>query len=230
MVDRSFLQLMCSYPMDNNTVAYICTQQMAQEEAEKFIEAYEKNVSDAVTILTFIGPGPARASQAHRMIKAAQKNHLDDLKRRSKFSPPCTSGCSFCCHCRVDICKSEADLLVLGIKNSGIMIDWERVQIQARRPETDYFHHIMGKDNRCALLGEDNLCRVYDYRPSACIEHIAASDPSGCDMTKIKDKAYVYVAETRAISTALAMVMEGDTIIDLPTALLERRSEICQDT
>lgn len=230
MVDISSLQLICSYPMDNNTVTYICTQQMGHEEAKKFVETYEKNVCDAVTILTFIGQGPARAAQAHRMIKAAQKSHLDTLKRTAKFSPPCAEGCSFCCHCRVDICKSEADLLVLGIKNTGIVIDWERAQVQAGRPETDYFHHIMGKDNRCIFLGEDNRCRVYDYRPSACIEHVAASDPSGCDMTKIKDKAYVYVAETRAISTALAMVMEGDTITDLPTALLERRSEICQGT
>jgi len=67
----------------------------------------------------------------------------------------CAQGCSFCCHLPVTVTPAEAAAIAPRVR------DWARVEAH--------------RGGRCALLGEDDRCTVYDVRPLKCRAHTSVS-------------------------------------------------------
>jgi Fe-S-cluster containining protein len=81
--------------------------------------------------------------------------HPDDLA--------CGSGCADCCHTRPSITGVEADAVATHV---AALPDDARAELAAlaARP-------VDPTAVRCAALGDDDRCRIYDARPVVCRSH-----------------------------------------------------------
>lgn len=77
----------------------------------------------------------------------------------------CKAGCAYCCCVPVTVFPFEVDLLAreLKAKLKPEEIESLKIRIQGVIDERE-----KGKRPRCALLGPDNLCSVYEVRPLHC--------------------------------------------------------------
>jgi len=83
----------------------------------------------------------------------------------------CREGCSHCCHNQVTAPAHE--LLTLAERIQRMPDDqrarvMEHVSRNAARVDSMTRDEAMRSPMRCALLGDDNACTVYDDRPSSC--------------------------------------------------------------
>ena len=97
----------------------------------------------------------------------------DEVLNRVRGQVACRNGCSHCCHIRVDLAPTEADLLGHSI---------------GRRPEAPSAAQLQtfepGYHRPCPFL-KDNTCTVYDHRPLACRVHVNFdADALLCELTQ----------------------------------------------
>lgn len=223
------VEIECRYPLDQQTVAFIKNIAKTPKDVRSFLDCYEEDVSTFMSILGAIPPGPGRAAEAGRLVDRAVKQFMVKFVKTG-ITPPCKEGCAHCCRLRIETCRSELDGLAERIIRDCLPIDWARLCAQAGRHQDDFYTAKMGKNNRCVFLGDDNLCKVYDIRPVACREHLAAMNPEKCSMDLDGQfNSYIYIEESRAIANAL-MLLEMSSVTDLATGLLERKQKICPDT
>lgn len=95
----------------------------------------------------------------------------------------CAKGCGACCRIHVSVSYEEAYLLVGWCRSQGIEIDWQRLEHQAKH-NIKTWNTQTPKDRRCAFLGDGDVCKVYEHRPSACRKYMVISDPRNCDTVK----------------------------------------------
>lgn len=88
----------------------------------------------------------------------------------------CTKGCSMCCHINVDITEDEASLLYEVMKSDKVQPNYERMEKQISMPVEELKY----ADRACMFLGEDDACKVYEYRPSACRKYMVVTEPALC--------------------------------------------------
>jgi Fe-S-cluster containining protein len=170
-----------------------------------FVEAYGQ-----------VKPGLQRARLAHKNVDTLMghwfKDNKDDL---SKIK--CKKGCWSCCSIYVTTTEDEARLLADRVKN-GVKISMETLEKQAAfgddwvsRPQAEA---------RCVFLGDENECRVYKDRPSACRTYHVISDPVLCnrDVSPGADVMSAICGEAEAASSA---AMEVSGAGSLPEMLLK---------
>lgn len=95
----------------------------------------------------------------------------------------CRAGCGACCAILVEVQDEEADYVYGVIKKKGISLDRERLLEQSSYSMSDYQKNYFSGKSKCALLGEDNLCTIYEERPMACRLHVSVDDPELCKPT-----------------------------------------------
>lgn len=93
----------------------------------------------------------------------------------------CSKGCGFCCSINVDSFEHEVMYINEIIKEQNIVFDEERLKKQA---EAKNWNDLDPKDKKCVFLGDDNTCRIYDYRPLSCRKHFVVSKPELCNSEK----------------------------------------------
>lgn len=147
--------------------------------------------------------------------KAAQKNDTSIIS--------CKKGCGFCCYLHVDISDDEAELLLWHIEQKGIKIDWEHVKKQANH-NLDGWDDLKYAERRCAFLGNDNICRVYEHRPSSCRNLYVVSPASQCDNLSNPHGGVTYNVNTivEIIGSAQFNATKSGTMADM---LLEAKSK-----
>jgi len=133
-----------------------------------------RSVADKFTArLLSVPSGTERGDLLHRLMEQTQS-------AAAGVSVSCRKGCASCCHYEVEITEDEAAVLA-GIVRSGMAIDHSRLRVQAARERKGAeWNEVLRPDNRCAFLGEDGGCRVYEQRPSACRRHLVTSPADAC--------------------------------------------------
>ncbi len=94
----------------------------------------------------------------------------------------CRSQCSACCYTQVSATEDEAIVLADYIQKRKVKIDFDRLekQVVAQNSGIEWYK-LRYADRRCIFLGDDNLCQVYEDRPSVCRTNYVVSDPIMCD-------------------------------------------------
>jgi Fe-S-cluster containining protein len=92
----------------------------------------------------------------------------------------CKKGCAHCCKIQVEVALCEAQYLLHHCKENGIEIDVDYLKNQAALKLEDF---AISKFRSCVFLGNDNACKVYDARPTACRRYMVTSDPKHCEYT-----------------------------------------------
>jgi Fe-S-cluster containining protein len=111
---------------------------------------------------------------------------MDGLIEQAKQQDPssekitCVKGCQNCCKVPVHITAPEAKLLVETAKREGIEIDMDRLHVQARAGD-DEWYDLPDEQRRCVFLDETGACRVYAERPMSCRKHFVMSSSDLCD-------------------------------------------------
>lgn len=139
-------------------------------------------VTDTAVELNEMPPGTGRVKAIQGWIDEAIKDD-DRAYLKDDIKVACTAGCSACCSIQVELDSEEADLIYEVTRDKGISLDRERLKEQASFSLSDYQKNFFSGKSRCALLGEDNRCRIYESRPIACRLHISVSEPSLCEPT-----------------------------------------------
>lgn len=115
-------------------------------------------------------------------------HHVVDDYNREVFShpivkqfSPCKAGCSGCCHTQVSINEDEAQLLASLVTEGRVKIDYALLQKQMKAGnESKDFYKLSYNDRRCVFLGANNLCQVYEDRPSVCRTNAVLGESSQC--------------------------------------------------
>jgi len=97
----------------------------------------------------------------------------------------CKKGCAFCCELLTLITLPEALLIAEHMLTDT---DWRATLPKLAKAAKD--NSFVGLTRvsygerriRCAFLGEDNLCTIYEQRPVCCRAHVVISDPSLCEL------------------------------------------------
>lgn len=167
-------------------------------------------------------PGKERAKAAHKalqdLINTEKKMVADfDLK------VSCRSGCSGCCHQRVEINSDEADLMASLVRN-GTKIDMEKLERQGTRDFDDLeWWRQPAKEKACLFLGEDNKCRIYNNRPMACRKYFTFTPPEKCSEVSATGSITVGVytiPDAEIVASAVMSTVRGEGTI--PNLLWER--------
>lgn len=133
---------------------------------------------------------------------------------------PCKMGCVGCCYTQVSVTKDEAELLSEKII-SGMEIDRERLKLQAAAGNnSDTYFKIPYDDRRCVFLSDENLCRVYEDRPSVCRTNAVLGTADQCD-TSVSIKPTRLVLTEKADMAIYASFLHSDRNGTLPQLLQE---------
>lgn len=89
----------------------------------------------------------------------------------------CGSGCSFCCHSDINMSTYEASYINAVIEHYDIKVD----EVRLKKQQTKKWHKLKYAEKKCVMLGEENECMIYDYRPMICRLWNSTEDPKFCD-------------------------------------------------
>jgi Fe-S-cluster containining protein len=140
-------------------------------------------------ILRTINNYSAQLANAGRQSRAlAAKTAHDTIEKIILTAPEedkkdirCKAGCTACCFVDASITSEEATLIVEYCHKNNIAIDWDYLIKQVARGRKDF-----SELSKCVFL-ENDLCGIYEVRPSTCRKHFVLSDPALCDSSKNKD-------------------------------------------
>lgn len=118
-------------------------------------------------------------------IHLAVDERIEIMKRTSAHGADiqCRKGCASCCHLSVDVFPQEAVLLHVVAADQGIALDRAKLARQAKKTISTW-STLAPEDRRCVFLGDDNACKVYEHRPSACRKYQVKTPPDLCDVVK----------------------------------------------
>ncbi len=120
-----------------------------------------------------------RARYVHRMVDELNEYIFNDPQVKSLS--PCTSGCSACCHTQVSVTHDEADLLA-SLVNSGVEINLDKLHVQmAIKNSTSAWNALTYEERKCVFLNAENMCSIYEDRPSVCRTNAVIGEASQCD-------------------------------------------------
>jgi Fe-S-cluster containining protein len=224
-------ELSCKYPIDGHSKKFI-ENLLNQNPAlvPEFIDYYEKAIERSFEVISAIPQGAERATKILELADAAIANYLIKAAQGGHV-PTCKKGCAHCCHVRIDVSTSEVDLIVQKMKQDKLLIDFDRLKIQAGKEDIAFYTPRMGKgNNRCVFLGDDNECKIYDARPLFCRSHFAVGDAEKCTMDVEGAKTMLMYIDVVHILGASWYLLENPVEADLAAALLKRKEEICQST
>lgn len=144
------------------------------DEYESFSREVDRLLKHYFDILNELPAGGARAQKVHELVE-------EQIAANAHIKTACQKGCAACCHLEIEITEDDAALLALSIVEQDLKIDEERLSDQANRERLDEkWAQGAVKSNRCVMLGEDNACRNYSYRPTVCRKHSVTSPAEDC--------------------------------------------------
>lgn len=128
----------------------------------------------------------------------------EELKDEKKC---CTKGCSACCYQQIEVMSFERDAIKEFVANKldtkikesvklGL-IKWfdffdentPNVKLLSAKDIFDNFGRIAAKANlKCPFL-INNLCSIYEMRPSACRIHFVVDNPELCSINSLRETA-----------------------------------------
>lgn len=118
---------------------------------------------------------------------------VDDYNREVFAHPlvkelsPCKAGCTGCCHTQVSITEDEARLLASRVQE-GVKIDNALLQKQMNAGNcSDEFYKLSYESRKCVFLGSDDLCQVYEDRPSVCRTNAVLGSATQCSTQNGQD-------------------------------------------
>lgn len=180
--------------------------EMQKAEAWEEIENLGRYIKDVASkIRKFSKPGADRARSIH---EAINQGISEKFKERPdlKEMVTCQKGCAHCCYIHVTTTKDEAGLLAEAAVEKEIPLDMEKLARQAEIPDAEWIKNPMDLI-RCPFLGDDNLCMVYEERPSSCRTYFVASDPKNCDVSNgAKDVSTVFLEYPEVLASAALSV------------------------
>jgi Fe-S-cluster containining protein len=99
-------------------------------------------------------------------------------------SVSCNNSCSFCCHDKIIMSKTEAEIVKEKIVKNNSFFDIERANLQ--KYEEAGTKKITFQEKACpALLDPDEKgnrkCGIYNFRPIVCIQHNSTEDFNNCN-------------------------------------------------
>lgn len=100
----------------------------------------------------------------------------------------CKTGCTHCCYLEVGVTVGEAEVMLSYAKEQGLAIDVSRLEAQKLATAEGRFIRLEKPLRKCVFLGEDNLCKVYEFRPVACRKYFVLTPPEDCDTEGRPDK------------------------------------------
>lgn len=92
----------------------------------------------------------------------------------------CKSGCSACCHQRVDITSTEAASIMKFVAENQLPINTMQLEKQVSAIKLASFSSLSFEERQCIFLGPDQRCSIYPVRPMVCRRHFVTSDPAIC--------------------------------------------------
>jgi|GEM_PF-1406307 Predicted Fe-S-cluster oxidoreductase len=145
-----------------------------EEEFSSFSREVDRLLKHYYDVLVEYPAGVARAQKIHELVE-------EQISASAHIKTTCQKGCGACCHLEVEITEDDAALMALSIVEQGLPYDEGRLQEQASRERLDEKWNAGAvKANRCVMLGADNACSNYAYRPTVCRKHSVTSDPALC--------------------------------------------------
>jgi Fe-S-cluster containining protein len=149
------------------------------------------------TNLSSFPMGRARAIAAYELLDR-------ELKISANMATTCRQGCNACCHLDKEITYDEADLLAFLIKNE-VRCDMRLLEKQiAQHGRNRKNGHRSKSAARCPLLGKNQLCKVYEYRPMVCRKYSVTSSPDECYKKHGMIRQIPLIAEEVVVSAALS--------------------------
>lgn len=158
----------------------------------------------------------------HKLLSEIDIWFATSLQAAPPATLACRAGCSACCRGLFDITILDAYLLRRGFAQLGADIQarvlgkcrirlvelqtlWQQLRppyLLNALPHEDWMDMPEGDETPCPLLGEDNLCLVYKFRPMTCRLHgIPNIDLSGEDFST--DLCTLHPGETHILVEAV---------------------------
>lgn len=194
----------------------------------KELESHTRNVQRVSLRVIRDGGTPADvAKRAQEMFDRVSH----DLYRTTGVRTACATGCAFCCVVPVETFSPEVDLLIRELRNRLGPDGMGRLK---SRIQAVIDGRMRGNRPRCALLGPDDRCTVYDVRPmfcrscnaldaEPCKEYEATGDETPRDVVAFP---LLFASHTHlATNTAIDPQLTPDTYpepVELMGALLRR--------
>jgi Fe-S-cluster containining protein len=94
--------------------------------------------------------------------KVEQFTQSTFARRRADFR--CAEGCASCCGAWLSVSGVEAEEVRAAL---AAMAPEERAEVRSRG-QRELAREQAGEAPRCAMLGEDDRCQVYEHRPLVC--------------------------------------------------------------
>jgi len=131
----------------------------------------------------------------------------------------CARGCDHCCHLLVEVTDSEVDALLPKV--TGAIR--ERIGANALRSDGLDAGDYRRAGIRCAFLGEQGDCLVYDHRPLRCRAHVSSSVAT-CKQVRADELPGGAIPGDGWLATVAAACQRGlrANVRELHTALADR--------
>ncbi len=142
----------------------------------------------------------------------------DNLKEHKKFNKKlakkitCKVGCSACCYQHVYIADFEASNIVYEIKERGIEIDLELLDLQSKNEDHKEHEKLPHEKRKCVFLGTDNKCSIYNFRPLSCRKYFSLDDPIKCNTDTVQKIKRFQSPLAEIIQTGIMNKFEGGTL------------------
>jgi Fe-S-cluster containining protein len=181
----------------------------------------------------------------YRRFALVQQRTLETEVAQNGDALACRKGCGYCCHNRVSAPAHEILTLAACIQElpeAERAVIVERVARNAERIGPMTSHEQFTTPIRCALLGEDASCSVYEARPTACRRYHSQSledcETSFFDPENLESRIRLSIpllamssAHSMGLRRALAERELDATHYELHTALREAmvNPQVCAD-
>lgn len=164
---------------------------------------------------------PEKIFQYLATLDNINKENIDKLE----VKPSCRKGCAHCCHITVGTTKREAELILDYMDKSGKKFtedQLQRMSEQAKIPFLDTLTYTLSPFRKCAFLGDNNECTIYEVRPAACRNYYVMNPPEDCDTynTTFTDGRTLVHFDINTVPPVLAL-MEFSQLKSLPQYILE---------
>ncbi len=100
-----------------------------------------------------------------------------EVEARDEGTWACRPACAACCHLKVFVSGSEAlriarfvDQALPAADRAALRARIEQVAVEGRALDPGAWRRL---GLRCAFLGDDALCRIYEVRPLKCRVHVS---------------------------------------------------------
>jgi len=141
---------------------------------------------------------------------------VQKLLKAEDTPPTCKKGCHFCCYQRVAVSKTEMGLIIKALEESKVNIDIGNLMAYDTNHDRNPYEL-----KRCPLLGADNSCIVYEYRPAVCRILNVKTESSLCDIRQSNEVQRMIAAEAEAILAGMWSAQNIEDVSSIQELLLK---------